>query len=117
MPDSPAEDAGLQPGDRVIAVDGDDMTGIDGSLVIRRILGPAGTTVRLTILREGEPEPFDVQVERAKITVPSVTSEMLEEQIAYVRILQFADNTRDELREHLQEMMEPEPLFHDRRPT
>jgi carboxyl-terminal processing protease len=109
MPDSPAEDAGLQPGDRVIAVDGDDMTGIDGSLVIRRILGPAGTTVRLTILREGEPEPFDVQVERAKITVPSVTSEMLEEQIAYVRILQFADNTRDELREHLQEMISQNP--------
>ncbi len=109
MPDSPAEEAGLRPGDRVIAVDGEDMTGIDGSLVIRRILGPAGTSVRLTILREGEPEPFDVDVVRAKITVPSVTSEMLEDQIAYVRILQFAENTRDELREHLREIMQQEP--------
>jgi carboxyl-terminal processing protease len=75
------------PGDRVIAIDGEDMAGIDGSLVIRRIMGPAGTSVRLTILREGEPEPFDVDVVRAKITVPSVTSEMLDGQIAYVRIL------------------------------
>jgi carboxyl-terminal processing protease len=109
MPGSPAEEVGLRPGDRVIAVDGEDMTGIDGSLVIRRILGPAGTSVRLTILREGEPEPFDVEVVRAKITVPSVTSEMLEDQIAYIWILQFADNTREELREHLQEIMEQEP--------
>lgn len=109
MPGSPAESAGLRPGDKVIAVDGEDMTGIDGSLVIRRILGPTGTSVRLTIVREGEPEPFDVEVPRAKITVPSVTSEMLEDQIAYVQILQFADNTGEELREHLQEMMDQGP--------
>jgi carboxyl-terminal processing protease len=72
-------------------------------------MGPAGTSVRITILREGEPEPFDVDIVRAKITVPSVTSEMLEDRIAYVRILQFADNTRDELRGHLQELMDQDP--------
>jgi carboxyl-terminal processing protease len=109
MPGSPAESAGLRPGDQVIAIDGEDMTGLDGSLVIRRIMGPAGTSVRITIMREGEPEPFDVDIVRAKITVPSVTSEMLEDRIAYVRILQFADNTRDELRDHLQDLLDQEP--------
>ncbi len=51
MPGSPAERAGLRPGDVVIAVDGEDMTGMDGSLVIRRIMGPAGSTVRLSARR------------------------------------------------------------------
>ena len=53
MPNSPAEKAGLLPGDEVIMIDGEDMTGIDGSLVIRKVLGPAGSTVVLTIQREG----------------------------------------------------------------
>ena len=56
MPGSPAEEAGLQPGDEVIKIDGEDMTGLDGSLVIRKVLGPAGSTVVLTIRREGEPD-------------------------------------------------------------
>src|SRR4030042_3148688 len=53
MPGSPAEKAGLKPGDKVIAVDGDDMTGIDGELVRQRIVGPKKTEARLTISREG----------------------------------------------------------------
>jgi carboxyl-terminal processing protease len=110
MPGSPAESVGLKPGDKVIAVDGEDMTGIDGSLVIRRILGPAGSTVRLTIAREGEAEPFEVEITRARITVPSVTTEMLEDGIAYVQIIQFAENTRAELRDKLQDVLNQEPV-------
>ena len=79
MPGSPAEEAGLQPGDEVIKIDGEDMTGLDGSLVIRKVLGPAGSTVVLTIQREGEPAPFDVTIIRAKITIPSVESRMLDD--------------------------------------
>jgi carboxyl-terminal processing protease len=110
MPGSPAESAGLRPGDKVIAVDGEDMTGIDGSLVIRRILGPAGSLVRLTIARDGEAEPFEVEIIRARISVPSVTTEMLDDGIAYVQIIQFAENTRTELREKLQEVLKQEPV-------
>jgi carboxyl-terminal processing protease len=110
MPGSPAESAGLRPGDKVIAVDGEDMTGIDGSLVIRRILGPAGSTVRLTIVRDEEPEPFDVEIIRARITVPSVTTEMLDDGIAYVQIIQFAENTRAELRDKLEDVLDQDPV-------
>ncbi|MFN2281371.1 MAG: S41 family peptidase [Anaerolineales bacterium] len=106
MPDSPAEKAGLQPGDQVIKIDGEDMTGIDGSLVIRKVLGPAGSTVVLTIQREGEPAPFDVTIVRAKISVPSVESRMLDNQLGYIQIYTFAAETKTELHDQLQELLD-----------
>lgn len=109
MPGSPAEESGLLPGDQVVKIDGEDMTGLDGSLVIRKVLGPAGSTVVLTILREGERELFDVTIIRAKITVPSVDSRMLDDQLGYVQILTFGADTREELREHLAELLEENP--------
>lgn len=106
MPDSPAEEAGLKPGDEIIAIDGEDMTGIDGNLVIRSVLGPAGSKVVLTIRREGEPELFDVTITRAKITIPSVEHRVLEEHenIGYIQIISFAQETRDELRQAIKDV-------------
>ncbi len=109
MRGSPAEQVGLRPGDEVIAVDGEDMTGIDGNLVIRRIMGPAGTTVHLTIRREGVAQPLEFQVERARIVVPSVESEMLEGGIAYVHLYTFGSQTTQDLRAALQDLMAQQP--------
>jgi carboxyl-terminal processing protease len=106
---SPAEAAGLQSGDKVIAVDGEDMTGIDGELVQKRILGPAGTDVTLTIVRESEPQPFDVTITRAKVTIPSVEGEMLDQNIAYVQISTFAQNTDTELQNTLKSLLAQNP--------
>jgi len=106
MSGSPAEEAGLKPGDMVIAIDGEDMTGIDGDLVIRKVLGEAGTTVELTILREGESEPLKFQVTRAHITVPSVEGEMLENNIGYIHIFTFSVNTTPELRSTLKDLLD-----------
>ena len=106
MPGSPAEEAGLKPGDLVVAVDGEDMTGIDGDLVIRKVVGPAGTTVELTIHREGETEPLKFDVTRAHITVPSVEGELLEGNIGYVHIHTFGTNTADELRSALEDLLD-----------
>lgn len=109
MPGSPAEAAGLKPGDQVVKVDGEDVTGIDGNLVIRRVLGPAGSEVVLTIRREGEAD-FDVTITRAKITIPSVTGKMLEENnLAYIQLLNFGQNTGDELRGILEELLAQNP--------
>lgn len=110
MPDSPAEKAGLKPGDVIIAVDGEDMTGVDGNLIIRRVLGPAGSVVMLTIHREGTPEPFDVDVTRARIIVPSVDGEMLEGNVAYIQLMNFGDKSTKDLREALEDALEQEPV-------
>jgi carboxyl-terminal processing protease len=109
MPGSPAEKGGLKAGDMITAVDGKDMTGVDGNIVLRSVLGPAGTRVRLTIKREGLAAPFDVEIERAKITLQSVTGKMLDDKIAYVQITIFAENTQDELRKTLQGLLDQNP--------
>ncbi len=110
MPGSPAEGAGLLPGDQVIMIDGEDMTGLDGSLVIRKVLGPAGSTVILTIQREGEPAPFEVTIVRAKITIPSIESRMLDNQVGYVQILTFGQDTQSELIKQLEEILAENPV-------
>ncbi len=109
MPGSPAEEAGLLPGDQIIAVDGEDMTGIDGSLVIRKVMGPAGTSITLTIFREGEAEPFDVSLERAQIEVPAVQYEMLDEDIAYIKLFNFSDPATEEFKAGLKELLDQDP--------
>jgi carboxyl-terminal processing protease len=109
MPGSPAEKAGLQPGDQVIAIDGEDMTGVDPELVRLRVLGPKGSQVILTIRREGVEEPFDVEIQRATIIVPSVESRMLAGNIAYVHLFSFGDKTTTELRDALADLMAQNP--------
>ncbi len=107
MKGSPAAEAGLQPTDKVIAVDGEDMSGVPGDLVLQRILGPAGTDVTLTIQRNGE--SFDVTITRANIVVPTVESEMLEDDIAYIALLNYGSNTTQQLRKALQDLLDQDP--------
>ncbi len=106
IPGSPAAKAGLRPGDQIIAVDGEDVTGIPPELVRRRVLGPAGTQVRLTIRRvtdEGVQE-FDVVITRARIQIPDVEYQMLEGDIGYVRLIMFGVRSDENLREALREL-------------
>jgi carboxyl-terminal processing protease len=109
MVGSPAEKAGLQPGDQVIAVDHQDVTGIDPELVRLRVIGPAGTSVHLTVQRKGEAAPLEFDIMRAKIDVPSATGKMLDNGIAYVQVTTFGDNTTKELTDALKTLMAQHP--------
>jgi carboxyl-terminal processing protease len=109
FPNSPAEKAGLQAGDEIIAVDGKDVTSLLPEEVRQKVLGAEGTTVKLTIQRAGQDVPFDVQITRAIIVVPSVTSKMLDNGIAYVQITTFGDTTTRDLHEQLAALMAQKP--------
>jgi len=106
---SPAELVGLHPGDKVIAIDGEDMTGTPPEEVRLKVLGPEGTTVTITVRRDGEPEPLEFVITRARITIHSAEGKMLEDGIAYVDINSFGDKTTQELRAALQNLMKQNP--------
>jgi carboxyl-terminal processing protease len=109
MPDSPAEKAGLQAGDQVIAVDGQDVTSLPPEAVRQKVLGPSGSKVTLTIQREGQTTPLNFDITRAVIVVPSVTSKMLDNGIAYVQISTFGDSTANDLHTQLADLMAQKP--------
>lgn len=98
---TPAEEAGLLPGDRIVKVDGEEVGGEDISEASKKIRGKKGTTVTLTIMRktDKEPETFDVDVMRDEITVVTVESEKIEDNILYISISQFNENTYREFAE------------------
>lgn len=103
MPDTPAEKAGLQAGDIIRKVDGQDV--LDESLdeVVSHVRGEEGTTVELSIVREGESGDLTITVERAKVDSPTVSSSMLDEEkgIGYIQIAEFDDVTLDQFEKAL----------------
>jgi carboxyl-terminal processing protease len=106
---SPAEKAGLKAGDQIVAVNGVDMTGIKPEDVRLKVIGPAGTTVHLTVHRPGQSASLPFDIVRAKINVPSVSGKMLDNGIAYVQISDFGETTTDELKTQLTTLMAQNP--------
>lgn len=107
MRDSPAEAVGLKANDLIIAIDGEDMTGVDPESARQKVLGPAGSIVILTIKREGI-DPFDVEITRGAIHSPSVYSKTLDENghiFGYMQIASFGEDTYSLLRLDLEDLL------------
>ena len=109
IPGSPAEKAGLKAGDQIIAVDGVDMVGVSPEQVRSKVIGPAGTTVHLTVRRPGQSTALQFDIVRAQINVPSVSGKMLDNGIAYVQVSDFGQTTTDELKTTLTTLMAQNP--------
>lgn len=107
--DSPAEKAGLLPGDIIYKV-GDEYT-VDMTLfqAITKIRGPKGTTVQLTVIREGNDNPFDISIVRDSINIDSVTMEKLDGGIIYLSVNQFNDKTIEEFSKYVSDLVLNEP--------
>ena len=104
---SPAAENGLRTGDILRAADGVELTGMDVGEAAGLVRGPAGSTVLLTIERDGE--LFDVEITRGRILLPSVRSEMLDDNIAYLRIGRFINTTAEDVDTQLGELMAQNP--------
>jgi len=96
---TPAFRLGLRAGDRITEVDGEPLArGITNEDVFKLLRGPAGTQVEVTIVREGEPAPLRVKIERATIPIESIPyAYMIRPGVGYVRIIRFSSTTGDEL--------------------
>jgi carboxyl-terminal processing protease len=100
---SPAQKAGLQPGQNILKVDGQDITGLSLLEVVKRIAGPAGTKVTLTILSPATGSIQDVTLERAVITVDNVSWHRLPgAEVVHLRIAGFSQGVSKDLKKALE---------------
>ena len=106
LQDSPADAAGLQPGDIVTGVDGESVSGMSLDDAIQRVRGEAGTEVTLTI-RRGDDAPFDVTITRAQIQMREVSSEVIAEgRVGYVALHGFSRAAADQLHTAIGELLD-----------
>jgi carboxyl-terminal processing protease len=103
----PSQELGIQAGDKIIAVDGENIAGVGirNDDVISRLKGEGGTVVEVDILRDGKIIPFDIT--RGTIPINSVaTSQMLDNSIGYIKISRFARTTYEEFAESAENLMD-----------
>jgi carboxyl-terminal processing protease len=96
---SPAERAGLLPKDLILEIDGESTQGMSLDSAVQKIRGKSGTKVTLLISREGFSEPKEFTITRQKITVDSIRLEFKENNIAYIKIIQFGADTGDRIKQ------------------
>lgn len=94
---SPAEKGGVEPGDILLTVEGESVSGQAVQSVVDKVGGPEGTKVKLEVGRQGEPESLELDVFRGNVDVPSVASQLTPGGIGYMRVSRFRDNTGEQV--------------------
>ncbi len=102
--DGPAYNAGMLPGDIIYMVDDVDVTGMDINNVVAMMKGPEGTVVKVTVVRDGEPDPVELFITRAKIEIETIEYEMLENDIGYILISGFEEPTPKQFKEAIEDL-------------
>ena len=102
--DTPAFNAGIQSGDLIIEIDNNSVQGMSLSEAVDLMRGKIGTSILLTIAREGESSPIEVKIIRDKIKVKSVKYEVIEDNFGYIRISSFQSKTGKNLKKALKDL-------------
>ena len=105
----PAWKAGVKRDDLIVAVDGTSVIGTDLVSAIDKIRGPKGSKVVLTIVREGEDAPLDIEVMRDRIEIPTIATDTLDGNIAYIQLNTFNENAGDLVRQAVSDAMAKNP--------
>src|SRR5256712_10841216 len=103
---TPAFRAGIQPGDQIIKVDGESTKEMSLVDAVKKLRGPEGSAVTISIFRQGFTEPKDFTISRAVIQIKSVRWTKLQDDIGYVKLRSFHKTTEEELEEALQDLGE-----------
>jgi carboxyl-terminal processing protease len=90
--DTPAAAAGIKPADLIVAIDGQAVSEMSLSEAVEKLRGPVGTTVKLTMRRQGM-DPFQLSLTRAEIKVEPVKARLVDNDIAYIRVTTFSELT------------------------
>lgn len=105
IPGTPSDRAGILAGDKIVKIDGTSAKGITNEDVFKRLKGPKGTTVHVTIERSGMNELLEFDIVRDKIPIFTVDAKfMLDEQTGFIRLNKFAETSSDEIEQALQEL-------------
>jgi carboxyl-terminal processing protease len=102
--DTPAQRAGIQAGDLIIRLDDTPVKGLTLNEAVKIMRGKPGTTLRLTVVREGADQPLKIDIKRDVIKVKSVKQRMLEDGFGYVRISQFQSKTAENMVDAIDEL-------------
>ncbi|MEE9322315.1 MAG: S41 family peptidase [Granulosicoccus sp.] len=102
--DTPAAKAGMQTGDLIIRLDDTPVKGLSLNDAVKLMRGKPGSTLQLTVIREGEDKPLSIDIKRAIIKVTSVKNRMLEDGYAYLRISNFQTKTTTDMLKAIKKM-------------
>ena len=108
---SPAAKAGIEAGDFIVEVDGTPVRGMAVQKAIDKLRGEKGTSIKLTLFREGEDGPLDITVVRGTIQISSVRSRIIEPGYGYVRVSQFQVSSGKDFKKELLSLKEKQPAL------
>lgn len=102
--DAPAYKAGMLPGDIIYMVDGVDITGMEVDSVVAMMKGEPGTTVKVTVVRDGVSDPVELTITRAWIEIETVEYEMLDNNIGYILVSGFDELTAGQFKDAIKDL-------------